>query len=38
MIYRLCDGDITKLDLILELKFITVLTWLSYETEMNITK
>lgn len=36
MIYRLCDGDITKLNHILELKWITALTWLSYETENKI--
>lgn len=32
-IFELCNGDITKMDLVCERGIIEVLNWLSYETE-----
>ena len=32
--YRLCNGDISKLNEITELSLLECLTWLSYETDL----
>jgi hypothetical protein len=34
LIYSLCDGDITKVDAVLNRTYIECLTWLSYEKDM----
>ena len=36
--YRLTNQDISKLDKITKLNLLECLTWLSYETDLNITK
>jgi hypothetical protein len=35
IIYRLCDGDITKTEQVVNKTFIECLVWMSYEKEMN---
>ena len=32
--YRLCDGDISKLETITKLNVLEAFTWLSYETDL----
>jgi len=36
--HRLCNQDISKLDAITKLNLLECLTWLSYETDLNLTK
>jgi hypothetical protein len=38
LIYKLCDGDITKINEVVSKPFGECLIWLSYEKEMNIKK
>ena len=36
--YRLTNADISKLDAITKLNLLEALTWLSYETDLNLNK
>tara|TARA_R110000751_G_scaffold158067_1_gene263572 strand:+ start:616 stop:750 length:135 start_codon:yes stop_codon:yes gene_type:complete len=36
--HRLCNQDISKLDKITKLNLLECLTWLSYETDLNLSK
>ena len=36
--YRLCNGDISKLETITKLNLLEAFTWLSYETDLESTK
>ena len=36
--YRLCNGDISKLETITKLNLLEAFTWLSYETDLSSTK
>ena len=36
IIYQLCDGDITKTEMVINKTFTECLVWLSYKKEMNI--
>tara|TARA_R110002020_G_scaffold424388_2_gene633578 strand:- start:12306 stop:12449 length:144 start_codon:yes stop_codon:yes gene_type:complete len=36
--HRLCNEDISKLETITKLPLLECLTWLSYETDLNINK
>jgi len=36
VMYRLTNADISKLDAITKLNLLEALTWLSYETDLNI--
>lgn len=36
MMYRLTNADISKLDAITRLPLLECLTWLSYETDLNV--
>ena len=36
--YRLTNADISKLERITELQLLECLTWLSYETDLNLSK
>lgn len=38
LIYKLCEGDITKTEAVVSKPFTECLVWLSYEKEMNIKK
>ena len=35
--YRLCNGDISKLETITKLNLLEAFTWLSYETDLEST-
>ena len=36
--YRLCNGDISKLETITKINVLEAFTWLSYETDLNETQ
>jgi hypothetical protein len=36
--HRLCNQDISRLDAITKLNLLECLTWLSYETDLNLSK
>jgi|TARA_R110002020_G_scaffold114541_1_gene263362 hypothetical protein len=36
--HRLCNEDISKLESITKLNLLECLTWLSYETDLNLSK
>jgi hypothetical protein len=36
--HRLCNQDISKLESITKLNLLECLTWLSYETDLNLSK
>jgi hypothetical protein len=36
--HRLCNQDISKLETISKLNLLECLTWLSYETDLNLSK
>ena len=36
--YRLCNADISKLEQISKLNLLEAFTWLSYETDLNLSK
>jgi hypothetical protein len=38
IMYRLCNGDISKLEQITKLNLMECFTWLSYETDLESTK
>ena len=38
MMYRLCGGDISKLETIARLNVLEAFTWLSYETDLESQK
>ena len=38
MMHRLCNQDISRLDAITKLNLLECLTWLSYETDLNLSK
>ena len=38
IMHRLCNQDISKLDTVTRLNLLECLTWLSYETDLNLSK
>ena len=38
LMYRLCNADISKLEQISKLNLLEAFTWLSYETDLNLSK
>ena len=38
VMHRLCNQDISRLDKITKLNLLECLTWLSYETDLNLSK